>query len=113
MVVWGGYEAKAGGRFNPLTNHWRPVQATPSAFNRYGHTAVWTGSKMVVFGGFTSEYTNTGGRYDPISDSVWTPTTTVLAPFGRVNQVAIWTGTQMWIWGGYPQTGNTAGGLYQ
>ena len=40
---------------------------------RYWHTAVWTGSEMIVFGGMSSvgtEY-NDGGRYNPATDS-WT-----------------------------------------
>ena len=33
---------------------------------RYGHTAVWTGTKMTVWGGKDgSAYLRTGGRYTP------------------------------------------------
>ena len=48
-----------------------------------GHTAVWTGSEMIVWGGNTgSHFLNTGGRYNPSTDS-WTATTTTNAPAAR------------------------------
>src|SRR6185436_238044 len=43
---------------------------------RSGHTAVWTGSVMIVWGG------NGGARYDPATDT-WTATSTVNAPSAR------------------------------
>ena len=42
------------------------------------HTAVWTGTEMVVWGGVTITggiHLNTGGRYNPANDT-WTPTAT-------------------------------------
>ena len=48
------------------------------------HTAVWTGTEMIVWGGYqytmdgcSQEYPEVqgGGRYDPVTDS-WQPTTT-------------------------------------
>src|SRR5439155_149232 len=53
---------------------------------------VWGGSN----GGF---YFNTGGRYNPSSDS-WTATTTTNAPAPRDSHTAIWTGSEMIVWGG-------------
>ena len=44
--------------------------APPSA--RAYHTAVWTGSEMIVWGGWDGGYEADGGRYDPVTDS-WTP----------------------------------------
>lgn len=66
---------------------------------RYGHTAVWTGSLMIVWGGSDGSYLNLGRRYDPLTD-IWTSTTTVGAPPGRMNHTAVWTGTGMVVWGG-------------
>src|SRR5439155_20741748 len=45
------------------------------------HTAVWTGSEMIVWGGSNSNYLNTGGRYNPSTDS-WTATSTTNAHRG-------------------------------
>src|ERR1051325_2052921 len=43
---------------------------------------------------------NTGGRYDPVTDS-WTPTSTgANVPSPRFNFSHVWTGTELIIWGG-------------
>src|SRR5262245_12917586 len=63
---------------------------------RDGHTAVWTGSEMIVWGG---NYSFTGGRYNPVTDS-WTATNTTNAPSGRTFYTTVWTGSEMIVWGG-------------
>ena len=77
---------------------------------RNGHTAVWTGSKMIIWGGY---FQNTGGIFDPSTNS-WTTTDTANAPSGRSWAVAVWTGSKMIIWGGQNSTGTrlNTGGLY-
>jgi N-acetylneuraminic acid mutarotase len=73
------------------------------------HTAVWTGSEMIVWGGTNfSNYLNTGGRYNPSTDS-WTATSTTNAPSARARHTAVWTGSEMIIWGG---AGDSTGGKY-
>ena len=56
MIVWGGYETAAalndGGRYNPAANSWTAVPTTGAPAARYRHTAVWTGSEMIVWGGY-------------------------------------------------------------
>jgi N-acetylneuraminic acid mutarotase len=69
----------------------------PSA--RAKHTAVWTGSEMIVWGGQGADVTNTGGRYNPSTDS-WTATSLTNAPEARYVHTAVWTGTEMIVWGG-------------
>lgn len=74
MIVWGGCDAtcfQTGGRFTPSTDMWTPMSSganVPDA--RRHHTAVWTGTEMIVWGGDTSTASgspndprNTGGRY--------------------------------------------------
>ena len=54
------------------------------------HTAVWTGTKMVVWGGFggtPAGYLNSGGIYDPARNT-WTATSTAGASTGRSNRCA-------------------------
>ena len=78
---------------------WTPTSLTNTPDGRYKHTAVWTGSEMIVWGGgrgFTG--LNNGGRYNPSTDS-WTATTTVNAPSARFVHTAVWTGTEMIVWG--------------
>ena len=61
---------------------------------------MWTGSEMIVWGGrMVSAYLNTGGRYNPSTDS-WTATTTTNAPAARYGHTAVWTGSEMIVWGG-------------
>ena len=78
---------------------WTPTPAPPDP--RVGHTAVWTGSEMIVWGGGSGVPTffNTGGRYDPATDS-WRPTSTLNAPSARSSHTAVWTGSEMIVWGG-------------
>src|SRR4029077_8947523 len=54
---------------------WTPTSLTNVPDRRGVHTAVWTGSEMIVWGGVGVTSLNTGGRYDPSTDS-WTATST-------------------------------------
>src|SRR6266436_4096246 len=79
---------------------WTATSTISAPTARDGHTAVWTGSEMIVWGGQDSlGYVNTGGRYNPASDS-WTATSTVNAPSARFGHTAVWTGSEMIVWGG-------------
>jgi N-acetylneuraminic acid mutarotase len=93
---------------------WTPSSTTNAPEARYEHTADWTGSEMIVWGGLGSVFfLNTGGRYSPSSDS-WTATSTTNAPSGRYLHTAVWTGSEMIVWGGYADTGHdvNTGGRY-
>jgi len=60
---------------------------------RYSHTAVWTGSEMLVRGGQNgSAYLNSGGRYNPATDTPWTAMSTTGALEARGEHTAVWTG---------------------
>ena len=63
---------------------WTPTSLTNAPTARAGHTAVWTGSEMIVWGGGASgpSYFKTGGRYNPSTDS-WTATNATDAPDAR------------------------------
>ena len=56
MIVWGGYDGSSycndGGRYNPVANTWTALPTTGAPAARYSHTAVWTGSEMIVWGGY-------------------------------------------------------------
>jgi hypothetical protein len=73
---------------------------------RSGHTAVWTGSVMIIWGG---GYRQTGMIYDPVTDD-WTPTTLVGAPDPRRGHHSVWTGREMIVWGGTDSEGALASG---
>ena len=80
---------------------WTAAGTINAPSRQYLHTVVWTGSEMIVWGGFdSSSYLNTGGTYNPITDT-WTTTSTTNAPYGRCGHTAVWTGIEMIVWGGY------------
>src|SRR4030095_8781659 len=86
----------------------------PPAETRRSHTAVWTGSRMIVWGGVVSNTAqNTGGVYDPGMDIWMSTSVTGLVPTARADHTAVWTGTRMIVWGGSGSgvTQNT-GGVY-
>ncbi len=91
---------------------WTATSTTNAPDARAGHTAVWTGSEMIVWGGGASgpTYLNTGGKYNPSTDS-WTATSVTNAPDARAGHTAVWTGSEMIVWGGYNGSGylNTGG----
>ncbi|HZD07375.1 MAG TPA: hypothetical protein VE176_03960, partial [Candidatus Limnocylindrales bacterium] len=93
------------------TRPWTDTSTTNAPDARGGHTAVWTGSEMIVWGGaiFGPTFFNTGGRYNPTTDS-WTATSTTNAPAATTGHTAVWTGSEMIIWGG--NFGGQTGGRY-
>jgi hypothetical protein len=118
MIIWGGTnvgsfsgELNTGAIFDPFTNAWTSATTTvgaPSA--RIYHTAVWTGTEMIIFGGLLSGTSlNTGSRYNP-SSNTWI-TTNPSGPYsGIYGHAAVWTGTTMIVTGGaYTYGGITTG----
>jgi len=106
MLVWGGGAGgflNDGGRYNPITDAWQPINLTNAPSGRWFHEAVWTGTEMLVWGGRSTFWPdaskNDGGRYNPLSD-VWRPISTNGAPSPRAQFAAVWTGTEMLVWGG-------------
>src|SRR5947209_4483592 len=93
---------------------WTATSTTSAPAARYVHTAVWTGSEMIVWGGQdTGGFFNTGGRYNRGTDS-WTATSTTSAPAARDQHTAVWTGSEMIVWGGADSGGGffNTGGRY-
>ena len=75
-----------------------------------GVPAVWTGSKMIVWGGQQSgAFLGDGAAYNPVTDT-WTALPSTGAPVARANHVAVWTGTEMLIYGGEDNTGSISSG---
>jgi N-acetylneuraminic acid mutarotase len=108
MIVWGGrddglYEPfNSGGRYDPATDTWAPTTLGGAPAPRYDHTAVWTGVRMLVWGGSNGERAFANGRrYDPVSDR-WSAISNVAAPSPRAMHTAVWDGSRMIVWGGCP-----------
>lgn len=132
VLVWGGStvhwcdEARqsgerflaTGARYDPKKDVWTPMTLSDAPTPRSAHVAVWTGDRMLVWGGrqrsrslavqgyceFDSPdsaptYAEDGGAYDPVADR-WKPIAARNAPTGREDAVALWTGEEMLVWGG-------------
>jgi N-acetylneuraminic acid mutarotase len=116
MIVWGGSSSTSAGQFlddggiyNPVTNSWAQMSVIGAPAGRTGHTVIWTGSKMLVWGGSGSNgILGDGGTYDPATDT-WSAISSTGAPTARYAHVGIWTGTKMIIWGGWGLVQNISG----
>jgi len=119
MIVWGGWDTvdygvhDDGARYDPVADTWTPISVTGAPSRRIAASGVWTGSRLIVWGGTVSygDDLRTGGRYDPATDT-WTPTTLAGAPEGRSRLTAVWTGDRMIVWGGAAATLLSSGGEY-
>ena len=105
MIVWGGYGcdgncvSNTGGRYNPSTDSWTATSTTNAPEGAIYHTAVWTGTEMIVWGGFYCQHRHRREIQSRLQDS-WTATSTTNAPAGRSFHTAVWTGSEMIVWGG-------------
>lgn len=108
MIVWGGYGSSPtykldGASYDFASNKWTTIASAPSNMSagRREHAAVWTGSKMLIWGGRSSSTVyKDGAAYDPATDS-WT--TIPDAPLTvRHSVAAVWSPTtnEMLVWGG-------------
>jgi hypothetical protein len=108
-VVWTGNELvtfgppqpnadDAGVAYNPETRQWRHIAAAPIVA-RGGAAVVWTGTKMLVWGGKSltgaesHAVFNDGAAYDPTRDSWQVIPPAPLTP--RVQSLAAWTGKEL------------------
>ena len=104
-MVWGapGDTTLIGAGYTEIApsqiDYWTVTTTTGAPSGRYWHTAVWTGSRMIVWGGYRDVSLNDGGQYDPVANT-WTATTTTGAPSVREFHTAVWTGSRMIVWGG-------------
>lgn len=127
MIVWGGWIdaeipfANDGAKFDPQNSEdpWVPISTDGAPRETGSPEGIWTGSKMIVWGGeiydaVNDEWltSNEGGIYDPAQDS-WSTVTTENAPSRRYTHMVSWNGSEMMVWGGdnyYESLGD--GGLY-
>ncbi len=119
MLVWGGSAGSAsffndGGIYDPAANTWTAIPTSGAPGPRFAHSAVWTGSDMIVWGGTTNgsplSFFNDGGRFN-LSSRTWSLTSTAGGPRARYSHTAAWTGSQMVVWGGVTNTGYSGEGM--
>ena len=110
LIVWGGSDHdnmsiayNTGAVYDVAGNSWTTTTTTSAPSARSYHSAVWTGAKMVIFGGCNGASCGTklndAFEYDPGTNS-WAATTTTSLPVVRSSQTAVWTGSKMIVWGG-------------
>jgi len=106
LIVWGGYDiskpppyhsAADGAAYNPTTDQWRILAPSPLD-GRFAHTAMWTGTEMIVWGGVSGEengapIAHQGAAYNPVTDTWRLIADAPIAP--RKWPTAEWTGTQV------------------
>ena len=106
MIIWGGlnklpdnYYFMQGATYDPVFNFWQELPrsdgpGTSIPYERKWHTAIWTGSEMIIWGGYsnnglTESYFNTGSIYNPFQD-IWESETAIKgAPSGRIGHTTI------------------------
>ena len=82
-----------------IPDTWAATNTPHAPPGRQGHTTVWTGTEMIVWGGDSRNgLVSTGGRYNPIIDD-WTKTSNTNPPTARDFHTAVWTGSEMIVWG--------------
>ena len=108
MVVWGGRTDSgetADGFLLDFDASATPIQWTgtddegaPTA--RTGHTAIWTGSEMIIWGGVAGGMPFDDGARLDLATGEWLAMATEGAPSGRSDHAAVWTGSELLILGG-------------
>lgn len=111
LLVWGGTlwdddpsvstQLYDGFLYDPFLDTWAQISSEDAPRNNYGSSTVWTGSKLMVWGGtpWGSGDLNSGAVYDPITGA-WQPTTLQGALSSRIFHTTVWTGTEMIVWRG-------------
>ncbi|TET31341.1 MAG: hypothetical protein E3J72_22695 [Planctomycetota bacterium] len=84
----------------PSEGSWTPMSLENAPCPRTGHSCVWTGSEVIVWGGRgNGTLLNDRGIYYPENDS-WTTVSGIDAPCARENHGAVWTGSKMIVFAG-------------
>jgi N-acetylneuraminic acid mutarotase len=90
-----------GAAYEPASGRWRRIPAAPTG-PRSEHTAVWTGTEMLVWGGRAERggdgHDAGGAAYHP-GTGTWRRLPPAPLP-GRTLHTAVWTGAEMIVWGG-------------
>ncbi len=116
VVVFGGMDAAGtmrpdGAYYSTTDNAWTAIPPLGDDEGRVGHQAVWTGDRMVVWGGFTpaavSSETRYGAQFDPVTSRWAALPDSHLEP--RVGFSMIWTGKELIIFGGMTRDGRVLG----
>ena len=79
---------------------WRTLPSAHAPSSRAHHSAIWTGSEMIVWGGAAGAVEHAdGAAYSPARQR-WRTISGEDAPGDRSGHGAVWTGSEMIVWGG-------------
>jgi hypothetical protein len=97
FFVAGGTQELDAVAYDPAEETWRMV-ASPPLDHRFGRVAVWTSSRVILWGGGdpNDPSAREGAAYDPSTDS-WARIAD--APYGLNLASAAWTGREMVVFG--------------
>ncbi|MCB1125142.1 MAG: hypothetical protein KDM81_01500 [Verrucomicrobiae bacterium] len=119
FLIWGG--EGAGGPVGDgavllfdgsgQPDHWETLSKAGAPAARSGHSAVWAGGCLLVWGGRGAGgvLLGNGAAYDPATD-VWEALPEEGAPSARTGHLALWTGTDMLVVSGETSAGVTPDG---
>jgi hypothetical protein len=116
MLVWGGTGTQRvgngiahkgladGAAYLPRLDRWTPIAPAPLP-GMVAPVAVWTGTRMLVWGAGDEAATTAGAAYDPTTDT-WQPIAS--APLSaRSAATGMWTGSELLVWGGWAHKTDT------
>jgi hypothetical protein len=121
MLLWGGDHIgtfscpgavggprNTGARYDRATGTWTSISTTNAPTGRDKPAAVWTGSELIVWGGYNDPIDSLadGGRYDLATDQ-WMGMASTGAPPHSCGASVAWTGHDLVLW-----LGETGGWLY-
>jgi hypothetical protein len=116
LVVWGGGNAadsvdySTGSVYDPVGRTWRRMTSSRSPAARRGAVGIWTGSRVLLWGGFASDglaVDNKTHLYDPANNS-WTEADDTNAPQDVRNPATAWSGTHFYVFGGWANPFDTS-----
>jgi N-acetylneuraminic acid mutarotase len=116
LLVWGGEGASgflaSGAQLiftNGMASRWQAMSLMGAPSPRTSTGAVWTGSKLLVWGGQNGSPLGDGGFYDPATDT-WATLSPSGAPTARDGHAVAWTGQELLVIGGETASGTTSTG---
>ncbi|MGZ4150395.1 MAG: hypothetical protein ACXVQJ_10170 [Actinomycetota bacterium] len=99
----------------PMVPAWQPIAKAPIP-GRLGASVVWTGHRMIVWGGVSGTYGKEaradGAMYDPVTDRWHAIRSAPAGVIGGGGQAAAWTGKRMVLWVGNGVDGPVRGAVY-
>ena len=114
MLLWGGADAAFGfgtigdgASYDPVANTWQPLATAGAPAARRSAAVAWTGTRFIVWGGFSGSSLDTGAMYEPTRGR-WTAMLTTSSAFTL--SAPVWTGSRLIAYGG--GTFTSVGGIF-